>query len=480
MMKPALLLMVGRIVGYIVTFALPITLSRLFSMSEYGTYKLVFMISNTLLGMGQIGMAESLYYFLPRSPEHAGRYVANTIAMLACSGVLLVGITWVGAAPLAHWWSNPELVVFLPLVGLSTALMLTAISFETVLVSQNEYRKASVLYGTTDLARAVILLGAAVLTRDLRWLLVAASVYAGLRCLAMTMYLMRRFKSELRLDYALWVQQLKYALPYTIACWASFNPQGFLLASWVDAAGIAIYTTGCLDIPIVDVAASTFGNVLMVRLGEHIRLGRSVTALWHQINERLALICIPLVAALLITAPELFAALFPPSFGASVPVFRIYTLNILFSIMPTDAALRSYAENRTLLLLSLLRGLVVLVSLHFLFTRWGLPGAVMTSLISGVLIKAGAVARISRLMHLGVGDILPWRALGKMVVAAAVATLPAVVFRAAFLAWHPLLLGAVTTLVFALAYVPVVAAFGLLPGLTWWPRWRLAAHSESE
>jgi len=462
--------MVGRGVGYVVLFAMPITLSRMFTPAEYGTYKQLFMIFGLLLGMGQIGMAESLYYFLPRSPEKAGRYIANTILLLGLSGLLLIGITYVGAAPLARWWSNPGLVTYLPLVGFATALMLVSISFETVLVSRSEYKAASILYGTTDLARAVIVLGSALLTRDLHWLLIGTVVYAALRCLAMLIYLVRHYRSEFRVDVQLGLEQLKYALPYTIALYAGIAPQGFLLASWVPAAVFAIYSVGCLEVPLFEMAANAFGNVLMVNLGEHLRSGRPVAGLWHQTTERLGLILIPLVAALLITAPELFAVLFPSTYRDSVPIFQVYVLTALFSVLPTDYVLRSYAENRTLLVLKLVQLVTVLSVMHYLVDHFGLVGAVISTLVASVLFKVGAVIRIGRLMQLGVRDLLAWRSLALIFVATGLASIPAALFRSAFLHWPPLALGAMTTLVFSLAYVPIVAAWGLLPRSAIWPR----------
>lgn len=488
--KPALLLMIGRAIGYLVSFAMPITLVRIFTPAEFGTYKLVFLIFTTFVGMGQIGMAESLYYFLPRKPEHAGRYVSNTILMLAVSGTLLLGVSWFGAAYVARWWNNPGLVAYLPVLGVSMVFALTSISFETVLVSQNRYGSAAILYGSTDFVRAVILLAAALLTRDLKWLLIGAAFYGALRCLAMGWYLVRRFGPELRPDTRLWKEQLQYAVPFTIACWASFNPQGFLMGAWVGTATYAIYAVGCLDVPIVEMVASAFGNVLMVKMGEHIRHGRPVAALWHQTNERLALICFPLVAALQLTAPQLFALLFPPVYSASVPVFRVYALMIPLTVLPIDAALRSYAENRTLIVLNVVRTAIGLGLLYLLISRFGLPGAVIATLIACATVKALAVVRLGQLMHLRMTNLLPWRALGKIMAAAAVATIPAAIVRAQVMQWsfpgwlnghwEPLAIGAVTTFVYVLAYLPTAAALGLLPDLSLWPRVRLAINSESK
>ncbi len=82
MLKPALTLMAGRTLGYAVFFVVPIILVRLFSQEQFGTYKQVFLLYGTILNLAQVGMSESLFYFIPGSSEEAGRYVCNSILVL--------------------------------------------------------------------------------------------------------------------------------------------------------------------------------------------------------------------------------------------------------------------------------------------------------------------------------------------------------------------------------------------------------------
>jgi hypothetical protein len=126
---------------------------------------------------------------------------------------------------------------------------------------------------------------------------------------------------------------------------------------------------------------------------------------------------------------------------------------------------------------------VIVALMHWFVTRFGLHGAVFTALVAAAVFKGTAVARVARLMHLGPRDILPWRALARIVAATLLATVPAVMFRAEFLHWPPLVLGAATTIVFATVYLPVVAAWGLVP-MTVWSRFvlrftRLRARAEA-
>jgi len=74
--KPALLLMSGRTVAFAATFFIPLVLARIFDPAQFGTYKQLFLIWGSVYSVAQLGMASSLYYFLPRAPRLAGQPAA--------------------------------------------------------------------------------------------------------------------------------------------------------------------------------------------------------------------------------------------------------------------------------------------------------------------------------------------------------------------------------------------------------------------
>ena len=107
--KPAFLLVAGRTIGFAASFIIPVLLVRHFNQTEFGTYKQLFLIYGTLYGLAQIGMAESLYYFVPRKPQEAGPYIANTLITLACAGAACLGLLWLAEDRIVAWLSNPQL-----------------------------------------------------------------------------------------------------------------------------------------------------------------------------------------------------------------------------------------------------------------------------------------------------------------------------------------------------------------------------------
>src|SRR6266576_127207 len=112
---PAFRLVAGRVIGGVVSFAIPVVLARVLLPTAFGTYKQLFLIYMTLYGVAQLGAAESLYYFVPRKPEDAARSVTNSVATLALVGTLCFTFLYFARTNVAAWLGNAAVAEHLPL-----------------------------------------------------------------------------------------------------------------------------------------------------------------------------------------------------------------------------------------------------------------------------------------------------------------------------------------------------------------------------
>ena len=432
---PALWLVVGRGVGFVVMFAVPLVLVRLFDQATFGTYKQLFLIFGTLFGLAQLGVAESLYYFVPRRPADAGRYAANAGLTLAGAGLGCAVALTIGAPAIGRWLRNPELAATLPLIGVFLGLMLTSALFEIVLVARGRYRTAAFTYAVSDVARAGFLLVPAMLLGGLRGLLLGALACAGLRLAVMVWLLVGRLDLTLRPSLAMWRQQWVYTLPFALAVGIEVvqaNLHNYVVAARFDPAIFATYAVGCLQIPLVEVLTTSSANVMMVAMADDgpERSGGAL-ALWHDTTRRLAVVIFPLVVFLVALAPEVISVLFTRQYLASVPVFQLWTCALVFAVPCVDAVLRARAQTRFLLGLNILRLAMVVVLIGWCLRAFGLPGAVIAMLAATAAARAIAIVRIARLMSVRVRAVLPWKTLGVTAACALSAAIPALWFSRA-------------------------------------------------
>ena len=164
----------GRAPGLAIAFAIPLVLARTFDQAEFGTYKQLFLIYATLFGIAQLGMAESLYYFVPRETPAAGRHAANALIALAAIGLACVLLLFAFRSQIAEWLSNPGLAPHLVPLGWFLALTLIAAVFEIVLISRRRPAAAAWTYALSDIGRAACFVIPAALAFGLRGVMAGA------------------------------------------------------------------------------------------------------------------------------------------------------------------------------------------------------------------------------------------------------------------------------------------------------------------
>jgi O-antigen/teichoic acid export membrane protein len=484
---PALLLVSGRTVGFAVSFFIPVVLVRLLDQTDFGTYKQIFLIAATLYGIGQLGMAESLFYFLPISPRHGARFVVNSVLALILGGLGCLVFLELGGGAVSRWLSNGALVRYAPALGLYLVFMLTSAVLEIVMVSRKRYRFAAGTYVALDILRMGLLVLPVLLTQQLKWLLAGAVAFAALKCAMALWYVRWEFKGALRPDAALLKRQLAYAVPFQLAGIVETlqsNVHQYAVSHYFDAATFAIYSVGCLQIPLVDFVANSVCNVMMVRMAEEIRDGRPQAAarVWRDTTRRLALVFVPLVGLLLVGAHAFIALLFTERYAASVPVFMVSSLAVLLATLQVDGVLRVYAQTRLLAAFNGLRLALVLGLMSWFLTAFHLVGAIAVTVLSIAVMKVLGVLRIRSLMKVRLGEVLPWRSLGAILGVAAAAAWVAVGVNSLIEA-PPLVELCGLGLVYATAYLTGLWVFGVLSEderLTvkgWLARWGMVARN---
>ncbi len=480
--RPALLLMSGRTLAFAATFFIPVVLTRIFDPAQFGTYKQLFLIQSTAYFIAQLGMASSLYYFLPSAAHEAGRYVANSMLFLGTAGLAGLGVVVVAAPKLAQWLSNAELAGYLPWIGLYLFLMMLSAALEIVLISRGQYFWASASYALSDVARAAAFVLPVLLFRQLEWLLKGAVVVALLRVVLTLFYFRREFRGGFTPDRVLFKSQLAYALPFAAAVLVEIVqaslPQ-YAVSYLFDPATFAIFAVGCLQIPLVDFAASPTSDVMMVKMQEKLSEGRkqAVVAIWHDTTWKLALLFFPLAAFCVVAAREIIVLLFTGKYAASVPIFMAWSTMILLATLQVDGVMRVFAQTRFLLALNVMRLAIIAGLLRWSLSAFGLVGPVLVIVLATVAFKAAALVRMMRLLEISAAELLPWGSLAALTGAATSAAAVALAVKTQMqVATVPVLMA--TGLAFTGTYTALVWHFDLLNSgeklaLVSWARFRL-------
>jgi len=428
--RPTLVLMSGKMLSLSATFLIPVVLARLLTVEEFGTYKQVFLVYMTLYAIAQFGMAESLFYFLPRTQQQGGRYVWNAISVLLLTASLSSGILLWEGTRIASLLGNSRVAQYFPFLGMYLVLMTASAALEIIMISRQRYKHAALSYAGSDLLRAVLFLSPALLLGSVQGLLLGAVAFAVCRFIIMMVYLKYEFRSGLTPDGPLLQQQLSYALPFQCAIvietvQATFHQ--YAVSHYFDPATFAIYAVGCMQIPLIELLASPAGNVMMVQMSAEIGTGQNNVAIdvWRQTTRKLSLLLFPLFGLAVVSAHDVIVLLFTTRYSASASIFAVWSGTLLLATFQTDSALRVYAQTRHLAALNVVRLLLIVAFMYTFLSVLGLIGAVLLTLLATCAYKVLSIIRLRTVMGVGMAQLLPWRSLVYVAAAAFIALLSA-------------------------------------------------------
>jgi O-antigen/teichoic acid export membrane protein len=302
--------------------------------------------------------------------------------------------------------------------------------------------------------------------RQLDWLLRGAVIVASLRLVITLLYFYKEFRGDLQLDRSLLKNQLAYALPFGLAVIVEIVQAGlpqYVVSYLTDPATFAIFAVGCLQIPLIDFAASPTSDVMMVQMQERLSHGRKRAALelWHDASWKLALLFFPLAALVVIASREIIVLLYTQKYIESVSILRVWSVLILLSAFPVDGVLRVFARTRLILILNLVRLAIIAGLMKWFFGTLHLLGPALVIVLAALVFKIAAIARMKTLFETTFAELLPWRSLANLVCAVVGAGLAALIIKSQLhVATLPLLLA--TSSVYVAAYMILIWNFGVL------------------
>lgn len=434
-------LVLARLVAAGITFVIPLVLARAMALDEYGTYKQLFLIAQTLFYILPFGVTQSLYFFVPRT-DHARPWVVQTLLFTLGTGLLAAGLIYALGEPVASALQNPRLLDYRWELAVYTAGLVAASPLEVLLTSQGRTRHSALMYLLSDGLRAGAMVVPVLLGYGLKGAMTCMAGFGCVRMIAawLTMALGTRGPW---FERGLGWRQLAYAAPFGAAMLLSIPQQyahQYAVGAQVTPELFAIYAVGCFQLPLVDLLYSPTSEVLMVQVGQLDREGRLREAIdaFKAASARLAYAFLPMAAFLFVAAPEFIAALFGRKFLGAVPIFRVSVLAVAGSIFPMDGLLRARNETRFLFVSYLVKTVVTVPLVYFGVTRLGMLGGILSWAIAELIGKLTLLSRVPRALGFTREDghlvsrvirVLPLKSLGKALLSAVGAAVAVALLR---------------------------------------------------
>lgn len=368
-LRGALTLGSASALDYLLQFILPVILVRSLDAAEFGQYRILWMLANTMMAFAPMYMPQGLFYFLPRHDQDSrAKYVANVLYFLLCAGLIAAAA---GSAMAWQWTGTAkEIPGSVSIVPLFLCLWVISTLVEWLANAEGRVAAQARIIVALSLSRVGVVGGVAYTTGNIMAVFWALTCYAGLRvCLLLYSVVKRYGIKGLTPDWSAAKLQLAYALPFGIAgSLYGFRSQGdqWIVATLFSVEVFAIFSIAGVAAPLAGMVRQAVSNAVLPDMNRYNGQGDqdAAIALNKQSNTLVAFALLPILSFLFVFAGDIISLIYTPAYALAANPMRVYLLGLGGQILVANNLLIIYAQGRFQLRLNLLF-LAVAVSLSF-------------------------------------------------------------------------------------------------------------------
>ncbi len=223
-------------------------------------------------------------------------------------------------------------------------------------------------------------------------------------------------------------RQLKHAIPFGIS--GVFNRLRIVSEQWVVAtlfssAAFGIYSVAVAVMPLLNTIKQSVGFVTLPKMSKLHLEGdiKAVLELNNNGNLVVTFVMFPIAAFLFAFANEIVVALYTDSFSPAAAVLRMYSVVALVLSVDIATVLIVLGQGQYVMRVSVLLVIVTIISSYAGARTLGLPGGALGSVIAVSVASLLYFRRVSRLTSVPLKSIQRWVVIGKIFLAAMLASI---------------------------------------------------------
>lgn len=341
--KQAAWVAVGSFCSFGFTIVSSMILSRYFSKADYGTYKQVMYVYNTLLTVFTLGLPKAFSYFLPRVELVQSRDLISKITRLFfLLGGLFSLLLFVFAPQIADFLKNEDLVLALRIFAIAPFLMLPTMGLDGILATFKQTYFIALYHILTNVFK-LLCVALPVMIWDLGyiealWGFVGASFVSFLLALYLKYYPVRNQpKEKCPITFK---KIFSFSLPLLIASlWGIIisSCDQFFVSRYFGSEVFADFSNGSMELPFVGMIIASCATVLSPIFSKmsHEKLNpkTDIYPLWMSVFEKTAKLIYPLVIYCIVFADIVMVVLYGQKYAVSDDYFRIKLIANFFTLI---------------------------------------------------------------------------------------------------------------------------------------------------
>lgn len=347
-------------IGSLATFGFTLIssaiLSRYLCKAEYGTYKQVMYLYNTLLFVFTLGLPKAYSYFLAKNDIKYGKNIVEKInRAFIIMGLLFSICLFVGAPMFAKILNNDNLVIPLRVFSLTPAALLPTMGIDSIMaVYKKTLYSAIYVIFTRCLMLICVILPILLFRSDVN-LAIAGFTFSSMLSLVIALYIKKiPYKDIVSEKTSLSLKEIfRFSFPLMIASIGGIaikSADQFFVSRYFGSEVFADFANGSLELPIVGMVLSAGATVLLPVFSKYVSSKdvelNEIIDLWQRSMLKSATIIYPVIVFCSVFASDIMIVLYGKQYETSAIYFQIMSIVNIFTVAQYYPLIISLGETK--------------------------------------------------------------------------------------------------------------------------------------
>lgn len=415
---------VANFISVVFVTVIGIVLARVLSRAEYGTYRQVLYLYNTMLIFLTLGLPKAYVYFIPRiEPAHTLAFIRKMNKIMFFLGLIFATIFLFGAQLFAKLLNNADLSKELVVFSVIPILLFPTLGTESIFSSFKKTSLITIYALITNGSKLVfVVLAVFVFKETTSYAIFGLIIAALISFLSSQILVTRLIKNNIpELDNRTKIETtykeiISYTTPILIASIfgiISTSIDQIVISRYFGTEVFADFANGSTEIPLISMVVSA-GSVVLAPLFSRQAISKNPISelfpLWISSLRKTILITYPIIIFCFVNATEIMILLFGKKYAGAGNYFSVIIILSFFRIVMFAPLLLAVGKQRVYsnahliqaLLIIILEGIAVKTFHNPLLIIW-----ISTLVKIGVLIYFGKV--VADYFETKIMEIIPVR-----------------------------------------------------------------------
>ncbi len=333
----------GSVISYTFILLTSMILSRYFAKGDYGTYKQVMYVYNTLLVVFTLGLPRAYSYFLPRLPLSEVKDTINKITYLFfLLGILFSVLLYSGSSSIALFLKNPDLDYAIKLFSLVPLFMLPTMGVDGILATFKKSRYIAIYKGLSSFFQLVCVSIPVIFFNGTYETAIAGFTISSLLICIVALYLKSMpVRKEKKLESSVKYKDIfSFSVPLLFASlWGILmnSADQFFISSYFGKEVFAEFSNGWIDLPFVSMIVGATSIVLLPVFSKIINENQSayqqIRPIWTSVFEKTVKLVYPFIIYSIVFSEVIMVVLYGERYADSGIFFRFKLFINLFNLI---------------------------------------------------------------------------------------------------------------------------------------------------